>query len=316
MKKEIIRKEKVVVYGGGGFLGSHVSDALSDAGYSVRIFDLAPSKYLRPDQEMVVGNMLDMPATLAAAKDCSYVYNFAGLADIDDAQNRPVDTVQLNVLGNIHCLEAARAVGAKRFIFASTVYVYSESGSFYRASKQASERFIEAYQERYGVDYTILRYGSLYGRRADARNGIFRLLKQALFDKRIDYSGAANAMREYIHVTDAAKLSVQILEQEYANRHLVLTGQERMAVNNLMQMIAEMIPDKNIELSFKDNPLPGHYIMTPYGFHPKVGHKIVANDYVDIGQGLLDCLAELYELQNADKHQDGDWMVDDAETNK
>lgn len=316
MKNIVIAKEKVIVYGGGGFLGSHVSDALSDAGYSVRIFDLTPSKYLRPDQEMVVGDINDASTTLAAAEGCSYVYNFAGLADIDDAQNRPVDTVQLNVLGNINCLEAARAAGAKRFVFASTVYVYSESGSFYRASKQASERFIEAYQERYRIDYTILRYGSLYGRRADIRNGIYRLLKQALFDKRIDYSGAANAMREYIHVTDAAKLSVQILAEEYANRHLVLTGQERMAVNNLMQMIAEMIPDKKIEFSFEDNPLPGHYIMTPYGFHPKVGHKIVANDYVDIGQGLLDCLAELYELNNADKHQDGDWMVGDAETDK
>jgi len=314
MRNEVITKEKVVVYGGGGFLGSHVSDALSDAGYSVRIFDLAPSKYLRSDQEMVVGDMLDISATFAAAQGCAYVYNFAGLADIDDAQNRPVDTVQLNVLGNVHCLEAARAAGAKRFIFASTVYVYSESGSFYRASKQASERFIEAYQERYGIDYTILRYGSLYGRRADVKNGIYRLLSQALFEKRIDYSGAANAMREYIHVTDAAKLSVQILASEYANRHLVLTGQERMAVNNLMQMIAEMIPDQKIDFSFEDNPLPGHYIMTPYGFHPKVGHKLVANDYVDIGQGLLDCLAELYELKNADKLQDGDWMVDNANT--
>lgn len=314
MKNEVIAKEKVVVYGGGGFLGSHVSDALSDAGYSVRIFDLAPSKYLRPDQEMVVGDILDVSATFAAAQGCTYVYNFAGLADIDDAQNRPVDTVQLNILGNVNCLEAARAAGAKRFIFASTVYVYSESGSFYRASKQASERFVEAYQERYGIDYTILRYGSLYGRRADIKNGIYRLLSQALFEKRIDYSGAANAMREYIHVTDAAKLSIQILASEYANRHLVLTGQERMAVNNLMQMIAEMIPDQKIDFSFEDNPMPGHYIMTPYGFHPRVGHKLVANDYVDIGQGLLDCLAELYELKNADKLRDGDWMVDNANT--
>jgi UDP-glucose 4-epimerase len=306
-------KQKVIVYGGSGFLGSHVADALTDAGYPVRIFDLAPSPYLRPGQEMVVGDMLDAAVTKEAAEGCSYVYNFAGLADIDDAKNRPVDTVQLNVLGNVHCLEAARAAGARRFVFASSVYVYSESGSFYRASKQASERFIEVYQERYGMDYTILRYGSLYGRRADARNGIHRLLKQALQERRIAYSGAANAMREYIHATDAAKLSVQILAPEYANRHLVLTGQERMAVKNLMQMIAEMIPEKSIDFSFNDNPLPGHYVMTPYGFHPKVGHKLVASDYVDIGQGLLDCLAELYETMHTDQHQEGDWLVPDTE---
>lgn len=314
MTNKPVGTENVIVYGGSGFLGSHVADALTDAGYSVRIFDLAPSPYLRPGQEMIVGDILDPVATKEAAEGCSYVYNFAGLADIDDAKNRPVDTVQLNVLGNMHCLEAARATVAKRFVFASTVYVYSESGSFYRASKQASERLIEVYQERYGIDYTILRYGSLYGRRADARNGIYRLLKQALQDSHIAYSGAAHAMREYIHATDAAKLSVQILVPEYANRHLVLTGQERMAVKNLMQMIAEMIPEKSIELSFNDNPMPGHYVMTPYGFSPKIGHKLVPSDYVDIGQGLLDALSELYEKMDADQQQRVDSFGSDTET--
>lgn len=311
--QDTVNREMAVVYGGSGFLGSHVADALSDAGYPVRIFDRVPSPYLRSGQEMVVGDLMDAAATMRAAEGCTYVYNFAGLADIDDAKNRPIDTVQLNVLGNVHCLEAARVSGAKRFIFASTVYVYSESGSFYRASKQASERFVEVYQERYGLDYTILRYGSLYGRRADARNGIYRLVRQALQERRISYSGTANAMREYIHTTDAAKLSVQILAEEYANRHLVLTGQERMAVKNLMEMIAEMIPGEKIQFDFNENPLPGHYVMTPYGFHPKVGHKLVANDYVDLGQGLLDCLADIYETMHTDQNCEGDWLVADSE---
>jgi UDP-glucose 4-epimerase len=264
---------------------------------------------------MVMGDLRDMDAVIKAAQGCSYVYNFAGLADIDDAQNRPIDTVQLNVLGNMHVLEAARLAQARRFVFASTLYVYSEAGSFYRASKQASERFIETYQERYGLNYTILRYGSLYGRRADMHNGIYRLLRQALADRRIHYSGSSESMREYIHVTDAAKLSVQILDEQYANRHLVLTGQERMAVKNLMKMIAEMIPGK-VKLEYTENPTAGHYIMTPYAFHPKIGHKLVANDYVDIGQGLLDCLAEIHESTHRGQHTEGDWLVIDDETRK
>jgi UDP-glucose 4-epimerase len=302
--------EHVIVFGGSGFLGSHVADALSDAGHRVRIFDRVPSPYLRDTQEMIVGNLLDPEAVTQAAQGCSYVYNFAGLADIDDANNRPVDTVQLNVLGNMHVLEAARLAKARRFVFASTLYVYSEAGSFYRASKQASERFVEAYQERYDLNYTILRYGSLYGRRADMRNGIYRLLRQALEKRRIHYSGSRESMREYIHVADAAKLSVQILDEQFANRHLVLSGQERMAVKNLMQMIAEMIPGK-IELEYTEHPTSGHYVMTPYSFQPKIGHKLIANDYVDIGQGLLDCLAEIHESTHRDQHTEGDWLVID-----
>lgn len=302
-------KGRVIVYGGSGFLGSHVADALSDAGYQVVVFDRVPSPYLQPVQEMCVGNLLDKAAVTAAAAGCDYVYNFAGMADIEEARNCPVETVELNVLGNVHVLEAARLAGAKRFIFASSVYVYSEAGSFYRASKQAAERFVEAYQERYGLNYTILRYGSLYGRRADMRNGIYRLLHQALLERRIQYRGNADAMREYIHVTDAARLSVKVLEDEYENRHMILTGQERMAVKNLMTMIAEMIPG-GAKISFSETPAYAHYVMTPYAFNPRLGHKLIAEDHVDLGQGLLDCLAEIYEEFHHDQQkQNGDWLL-------
>ncbi len=305
-------KELAVVFGGSGFLGSHVADALSDAGYGVRIFDKVSSPYLRYGQAMIVGDLMDPAAVTAAAAGCSYVYNFAGLADIDDAKNRPVDTAALNVLGNVHVLEAARIAGAKRFIFASSVYVYSESGSFYRASKQSAERFVEAYNERYGLAYTILRYGSLYGRRADEHNGIFVLLKQALEKKAIVYGGSGEAMREYIHVTDAAKLSVQALGSEYANRHLILSGHERMPVKTLMKMVSEMIPG-GIEIKFGAKHNEGHYDITPYAFHPKVGHKLVANDYVELGQGIIDCLADIHERLHKDQHKDigGDWLIVD-----
>lgn len=302
---------QVIVFGGSGFLGSHVADALSDAGYRVRIFDRQPSSFLRSDQEMVVGDLLDQAVVRQAADGCDYVYNFAGIADIDDAKDRPYDTANANIIGNINALEAARIAGASRFVFASTVYVYSEAGSFYRASKQASERFVEAYQERYGLDYSVLRYGSLYGRRADRRNGIYRLLKQALEQRAITYQGSDDAMREYIHVRDAARLSVQILDEEYANRHLILTGQERMSVKNLLRMVSEMIPG-GVEMSFAGKMDGGHYVMTPYAFHPKVGHKLVANDYVDLGQGLLDCLAEMHEQRTRDAHPEGDWLVADS----
>lgn len=302
--------DRVLVLGGSGFLGSHVADALTDAGYSVRVFDLVESPYLRPGQEMYVGDLRNLEATVNAASGCRYIYNFAGLADINDAMHRPVDTAALNVLGNVHALEAARLVGAERFIFASTVYVYSESGSFYRASKQAAERFVESYRERYGLKFSILRYGSLYGRRADGRNGIFGLLRQAVESGHVRYDGSPDAMREYIHVTDAARLSVEILAPAYADRHLILTGQERMQVRNLLRMISEMIPG-GAQVSFGDKHAEGHYVMTPYAFHPKVGHKLVANEYVDLGQGLLDCLAELHEKLHSDQHAHDDWLVHD-----
>jgi UDP-glucose 4-epimerase len=225
------------------------------------------------------------------------------VADIDEAHDRPMKTAEVNVLGAVTLLEAARLADVKRYVFASSVYVFSESGSFYRASKQAAERFVETFHSRYGLDYTVLRYGSLYGPRADEHNGVFRMLRQALTEDRITYGGKGDAIREYIHVTDAARLSVQILEQKYANRHLVLTGTERMRVRDVMQMISEILP-REVQLEFASGNPISHYTMTPYAYQPNIGHKLVGTDFVDLGQGLLQCISDLQRHQtfDADDH--------------
>jgi len=296
-----IANEKVIVFGASGFLGSHVADALSAAGYHVRLFDRNPSPFLKSNQEMIVGDIMNLEQVIEAARETSIVYNFAAIADIDEAHNKPIPTATINVLGNMHALEAARIAGARRFVFASSVYVYSESGSFYRASKQAAERFTETYHERYGLDYNILRYGSLYGRRADKRNGIYRMLQEAVEQHSITYKGSGEAMREYIHVEDAARMSVQVLAPEYANRHLILTGQEKLRIRDVMTMITEMLPWP-VELHFDEANTVHHYKITPYAFQPKIGRKLVLNEHVDLGQGMLDCLREIHQ----DLHHNGE----------
>jgi UDP-glucose 4-epimerase len=296
--------EIAVVFGASGFLGSHVADALSIAGYRVRLFDRIASPYKRDDQEMIIGDIMDLSQVSEAAKDANVVYNFAAIADIDEAHDKPLATATINVLGNMHALEAARMAGVRRFVFASTIYVYSESGSFYRASKQAAERFIETYHERYGLDYSILRYGSLYGRRADARNGIYRMLHEATERHSITYHGTGEAVREYIHVEDAARMSVQILAPEFANRHLILTGQERLRIREVMTMISEIMP-WHVDLHFDEASAAHHYEITPYAFQPRIGHKLVLNEHVDLGQGLLDCLRDIHrKIHHSNKGDD------------
>jgi UDP-glucose 4-epimerase len=153
---------RATVIGGSGFLGSHVADQLSDAGYKVGIYDKVESPWLRPGQEMILGDLLDAERLGSAIAGSHAVYNFAGLADLNQALGQAAETVRINILGNVIALEAARAAGVKRFVYASTVYVYSREGGFYRCSKQASEHYVEEYQRVFGLDYTILRYGSLY----------------------------------------------------------------------------------------------------------------------------------------------------------
>lgn len=301
---------KITVFGGAGFLGSHVCDKLSDAGHEVVIYDIVLSPWLRPDQSMVVGDILDEKAVLKAVEGAGAVFNFAGIADIGEANGRPVDTVKYNILGNTIVLEACRLQSVGRYVFASSVYVYSKSGGFYRCSKQACEQYIENYQETYGLEYTILRYGSLYGPRADCRNAIYRFVREALETGSITYYGTPDALREYIHVEDAALSSVEILKPEYANQNIVLTGNQPMTVGNVFNMIAEML-DKNIKFIFKNDLSNTHYMITPYSFSPRLGKKMIPPVQFDLGQGVLRIIEDIHREINPGMHNVDGYLLKD-----
>jgi len=280
------------VFGGSGFLGSHVADKLSDAGYQVRIYDKTSSPWIRPEQQMLVGDLLDVNGINEAIAGAEVVYNFAALADLNQALSQPLKTVEVNVLGNVQLLEACCEHKIKRFVYASTVYVYSREGGFYRCSKQASEHYVEEYQRVYDLDYTILRYGSLYGPRADDSNGLLRIVRNALETGVISYEGSPDALREYIHVEDAAQASVVALGDDFKNQSVVLTGQEPMRVVDLLKMLAEIFgaPDS---VKFIDGDYAGHYVRTPYSYQPKLGRKYVLPLHVDLGQGLLQLIDDV-----------------------
>ncbi|GAH83439.1 unnamed protein product, partial [marine sediment metagenome] len=176
---------------------------------------------------MIVGNILDRKVVEEAVRGCDVVYNFAGVADIEEAHKKPIETVESNILGNTTILEACRLKQVKRFVFASTVYVYSDAGSFYRSSKQACELITENYNEVFGLPYTILRYSSLYGPRADERNWVRQILKQAITESKITRYGDGEEIREYIHVEDAAQCSVRILSKEYENQRIIIAGHQQ-----------------------------------------------------------------------------------------
>jgi len=101
---------------------------------------------------MVIGNVLDAEKLNDAITGSEVVYNFAALADLNQALEQPLKTVNINNLGNLNVVESCHAHGIKRFIYASTVYVHSREGGYYRCSKQASEAYVEEYQKIYGLD--------------------------------------------------------------------------------------------------------------------------------------------------------------------
>lgn len=166
--------KKAIVFGGSGFLGSSVANELIDRGFKVTIFDIAEPVNVKTGFNFIQGDILEKSTVNKAVSGNDYVYNFSGIASLDDASTKPLDTVQLNVIGNLNIVEACVKHNIKRYVYASTIYVYSQKGGFYRCSKQASEIYLEEYHRRYGLDFTVLRYGTLYGPNANEFNSIYR----------------------------------------------------------------------------------------------------------------------------------------------
>jgi len=295
---------KIVVAGGSGFIGSHVADALSDAGHEVTIYDLRESPYLRRDQRFVQGNTLDRDRVSEVVDGQDVFYNFAGIPHLDIGLGHPIETVEQNILAPVIALEACRRASIRRYVYASSIYVYSEQGSFYRCSKQAAELYVEEYRRLHGLDYTILRYGTVYGPRADDHNSVRRMIKMALFDRKLAVRITGDEVREYIHVKDAASSSVCVLTDEFKNEHVVLTGLHAMRFVDMLAMIREIVgSDVKIEIGPPEPSDPrsgssGHFCITPYCFRPRIAKKLVNNPYFDMGQGLLDCIEEIYAEQH------------------
>lgn len=287
--------KKVLVIGGSGFLGSHICDKLTKNGYKVFVFDVIHSEYLCDSQEMIVGDILDKNLLDDAISKVDYVYHLAAVADIVEAMNNPLRAANCNIISTLNILESCVKHKVKRLIFSSSIYVYSEHGSIYKTTKQSCELFIQDYKRLHGLNYTVLRYGSLYGTRANKFNFVKKIIQEALQTGKITRKGDGSELREYINVIDAADLSVKALDSEFENEFLMITGNQRSSIKELMNMINEIFGNK-LKIRYVKGLYEGHYKLTPYVFKPNIAKKLVPKNYYDLGQGILDCIHNEHDL--------------------
>jgi len=297
---------KALVTGGAGFLGRYLVKELLKRQYETIVYDLTiPHEYQKKMNEIshlecIKGDILDYKTLNAAMHDCDVVFHTAAIADLDKTHSMPKETMQVNVVGTANCLDAARECGLKRFLFASSVYTAGKWGSFYRVSKQAGESLCKTYYEEYGLNYTILKYGSLYGRDANHWNFIYSACKSLLTTGEFTYISSKDSVREYIHIYDAARETVRIAEDpNFQNKAVLITGHQRMKVEEFFAMLKEII-GKDVKIHFTPPEKQKHYVITPYSFETDVPVRVNLSTYVDISEGILDCLREVQKELNED----------------
>lgn len=247
---------RVCVTGGSGFIGSHVVDALANAGHDVRVFDLRAGH--RPDVEYRLGSLLDEDALLGATSEMGAVFHLAAVADVNDVARDPVAAVDLNVGGTARVLEAARRSGAGRVFLASTVWVYSsvqETGAvvhedarfspaaarqIYTSTKIAAELLCQDYWNAHRLPFTILRYGIPYGPRMRPTLVIPIFVRKALAGEPLTVAGDGSQHRKFVYVEDLAHAHVLALGDQAINQTYNLDGRETITVLRIAETVLRM----------------------------------------------------------------------------
>ncbi|MDP3726656.1 MAG: NAD-dependent epimerase/dehydratase family protein [bacterium] len=287
--------KKTFITGGSGFLGRNIKEIIKRSGGKIVVYDRNIPSEKEKDVTYVQGDICDLEKMRKAIKGCDVFFHIAAIADIDEANSKPVETMEVNVAGTAKCLLAAKEAGVKRFVFASSAYAAGNLGSFYRVSKLAGEHLCKTFSKEYNLPFTIVRYGSLYGRYATGSNFIHRLCEEALKSGSFRHYGTGEEIREYIHVKDAARETVNIAEtKEYKNKTLLITGHQRVCVKDIFDILSEIL-GKKIKINYHNQKGNLHYKSTPWSFESEVPVRINMRDYIDISEGIHLCLRDAHD---------------------
>ena len=262
---------RVLVTGGGGFIGSHVVDKLIEDGHTPRIFDLSASPYHSPlEVETFTGSITD-PANLdLAMRDCDAVIHLAAVADVGHVLADPVLAEEVNTRGTLNVLEAACRAKVGRVVYGSTTWVYSDCVEqevdeetpipaprhLYTATKLAGETYCAGYAELYDLESTVLRFGIPYGPRARAAGVVAKFTDLAFEGKPLTIAGDGSTTRSFIYVEDLADGIVAALAPEAAGRTYNLSGDEVVTILEIAERVQENTDDCEI---VHTPPRPGDF---------------------------------------------------------
>lgn len=267
---------KVLVTGGAGFIGSHVVELLLESGYKVRVFDNLSTGFLENldgfrnshNLNFVEGDLRDSQALVSAMDGYDAVVHLGAIVSVPQSVEDPQETNDVTQGGTVNVLAAARKLGVKKIVQASSAAIYGEcadlplkeDGHFrqtspYGFAKKASEQYADFYNHFHILNVVSLRFFNVFGdrQRADSPySGVIAKFVDALRGEgKITIFGDGGQTRDYIYVKDVARAIVNILEaEEFVHGVYNLgTGQG----TSLLQLVEELskIFEKEAQINFQ-----------------------------------------------------------------
>ena len=259
---------KVLVLGGNGFIGSHVVDLLLLEGYEVRVFDNSPDCF-RPQLSQVdyiLGNFSDVSLLSSALSDVEVIFHFISSTVPSSSILNPVADIKDNLLSTVQLLELMRKNNVHKILYLSsggTVYGNPESSpvpegaalnpiSSYGINKVAIEKYLYMYHCLYGLQYTILRPSNVFGsrqRNTGHQGLISTILSNMLVDKPLEVWGDGGVIRDYLHVSDLARLCVNILNVSDVHGIFNVGSGEGYSINDVIRL-SQNVAEKKIKVKY------------------------------------------------------------------
>ncbi len=283
----------IVLFGGSGYIGEKALRFLY--GHELTIADLYPPKDLSDSTaySYIHCDIIDGKTVNEIVSNADVVFNFAASSSLEGCNSNPCHAVKVNLVGHMNILQACAENKAKKYIFASSVYALSNYGGVYGITKRAGEELLLHYHKAYDLQFAGIRYGTIYGPESGQGNSLYDLIRQAVTDRRIEYSGSGQELRDFIHIEDAARMTAEMVSDKYRNEFFTVTGYHSYKMCDIIELICEIL-DEDIEIIYKNKGSKYHYSRTPANFRNIVAKKIVSDRYVDIHQGLLDTINAIH----------------------
>lgn len=262
---------KCLVLGGGGFLGSHVSEAILGAGHGVRVFEKElvgkdNVAHLLPKVEWTEGDFTNEAHVKEAVRGVDWVIHSLCTTLPKSSNDNPVYDISSNLVSTIHLLEASRDAGVKKIIFFSsggTVYGIprytpipevhpNDPVCSYGIQKLAIEKYLSLFRRLYGLDYGILRISNPFGERQRphaSQGAAVVFLNKVLKGEAIDIWGDGSVTRDYLYVKDVAGAVLKLLSYDGEERIFNIGSGKGMSLLQLIEAI-ELVTGRKADVRF------------------------------------------------------------------
>lgn len=304
---------KVLVTGGAGFIGSHVTRMLLDAGHTVTILDNFSHGYrenVDKRAKLVIGDIADPQKAKTALKEIDAVIHMAGLIVVPESVEDPAKYCQNNVLGTVKFLNTMKEAGVKKIIYSSSACVYGtpdklpikEDASLrpdnpYGATKASVEAYLQAYHACFGFDVTILRYFNPYGPGKlypPITHAIPNFVMATLAKKPIPLYWKGEQIRDFIYIDDLAQAHIDVLNLSGFN--IFNLGMEKgVKVKDVVEMIFDILGYRVPINDLGERPGDVH---ANYASSGKLTKAVGWRAKVDLKEGLRRTIEHYQKLQD------------------